>query len=124
MNARGEAASWPPDMPWPSELTMTCIANSLHWLHQQEEEDTDIRVLAALEYVHICSVDMAFEDLLADHHRAEFALYAMDNHCPSFSDDDDGGFESDFFATIIRLRAEVESGNTARLAEIQRFQRP
>lgn len=119
--AGGEASSWPPKMPWPSEMAMTCIAKSLQWLYQQEDEDTDIRVLAALEYVHACSVDMAWEDLLADQGRAEFALYAMERHCPSFSDDDDGGFESDFFATAKRLREAVETGKAAMLAEIRRF---
>lgn len=119
--AHGEASSWVPDddMPWPTEMAMTCIASSLQWLYQQDDVDTDIRVFAALEYDHMWSVDMKWEDLLADQRRTKFALCAMDHHNPSFSEDDDGGFESDFFTTRDRLRKEVEHGNAVRLAEIQ-----
>lgn len=109
---QGEASSWPPDMDGPSDAFMMCVARAFRSLSEREQEDVDIRVLAALEYVNICALDKAWEDLLLDLLLVEFALYALEVYDPPDSDSD-AGFRSDCFVVMNQLRVEVQKGTKA-----------
>lgn len=104
-NAR-DGGVWPEEQVPPTSRLATWVTCALRELGNSEDEDTDIRVLAGLVCMHICSVDMTFEALLDDPYLAAFTLHALERYDPPT---DDPAGQSDCFEAISQLQEATQA---------------